>query len=287
MNLTEEVSYQLGDQTLRGIAWGDEQAPLLLCLHGWLDNAASFVPLADYLTDYRVIAIDWPGHGFSSHRSIDAHYHFIDYVYDLVKLFELNGWRNIDIVGHSMGGMIATAFAAAFPENIRSLTLLDSIGFISGKEEQTTRQLREGMLSRLSSASKRKRLHPSIASAVEARMAVSDLTKENAALIVKRGVIKTDDGFTWSADPRLRMTSPYRLTLAQAKQFIADLKMPVQLIYGDKGLEMVTTGINEFGPLFKNIVLKKLSGGHHIHMEQPEQTATEISTFIRTNPCNN
>ena len=287
MQVAEEVTYQLGEQTLRGIAWGDEQAPLLLCLHGWLDNAASFIPLSECLNGFRVIAIDWPGHGFSSHRSSDAHYHFVDYVYDLVKLFELNQWHNIDIVAHSMGGMIATAFAAAFPENVHTLTLIDSIGFLSAKEEQTTKQLREGMLSRLHSAAKRKSLHPNMVSAVNARMAVSDLTQENAELIVKRGVVNSEHGYTWSSDSRLRMTSPYRLTFAQAKQFIADVSMPVQLIYGNKGLEMVASGIKSFGPLFKNLSLKELSGGHHIHMEQPIKIAEEISTFIQSNPCNN
>ena len=257
-----------------------------MCLHGWLDNAASFLPLMPYLKGKRVIAIDWTGHGLSSHRSPDAHYHFIDYVYDLLLLFESNQWQPIDIVAHSMGGMISSAFSAAFPEKVKSLTLLDSIGFISSEAEESTEHLRKGMLSRLKnnaqllSSSKKKKLHPSIDSAINARVQVSDLKFEQAKLLVERGTIERDNGFIWRSDSRLRNTSPYRLTLAQAKQFIQDIKTPVQLIYGDKGLSFVQSGLKEFAPLFHDFSSHKVLGGHHFHMEDPELTSRQILEFI-------
>lgn len=284
---TEELTFNLGDMTLRGIAWGKAEDEIILCLHGWLDNAASFSPIAPFFNNKRVIAIDWPGHGFSAHRSQDAHYHFIDYVHDLLKLFELNQWQCIDVVGHSMGGMIASAFTAAFPERIKTLSLIDSIGFISAPEQNSTQQLRQGMLSRLANSSKKKVIHAQLSSAVNARVAVSDLSYDNAELIVKRGVVKQLDGYTWSSDSRLRMTSPYRLTLTQAQQYICDISKPVLLVYGDKGLDMVTLGIKDFGPLFKSLKKIKLVGGHHLHMESPAKVAEEILTFINQNTCNN
>jgi pimeloyl-ACP methyl ester carboxylesterase len=282
----EEINYNLGELTLTGLAFGNKNDELVLCLHGWLDNAASFLPMMPYLKDKRVIAIDWTGHGLSSHRSPDAHYHFIDYVYDLLLLFESNQWQPIDIVAHSMGGMISSAFAAAFPEKVKSLTLLDSIGFISSEAEESTEHLRKGMLSRLKnnaqllSSSKKKKLHPSIYSAINARVQVSDLKFEQAKLLVERGTIEQDNGFIWRSDSRLRNTSPYRLTLAQAKQFIQDIKTPVQLIYGDKGLSFVQSGLTEFAPLFHDFSSHKVLGGHHFHMEDPELTSRQILEFI-------
>jgi len=133
----EELSYQLDDLTLAALACGDKNHQPVLCLHGYLDNAASFVPLMqqisqenELLSNRRIIALDWPGHGHSDHRSIGANYHFFDYVSDLLALFSHNNWQSIDIVAHSMGAMIASAFAAAFPEKVKSLTLIDSFGFI-------------------------------------------------------------------------------------------------------------------------------------------------------------
>ncbi|GAA6205313.1 MULTISPECIES: alpha/beta hydrolase [Thalassotalea] len=276
----EDIRYSMPEIELRGLKKGHKCQPILLCLHGWLDNAASFVPLMTELNDYQIIAIDWPGHGHSAHRSQDAHYHFIDYVYDLVLLFEFNQWQSVDIVAHSMGGMIASAFAAAFPEKVKSLTLIDSIGFISAKSAETTQQLRKGMLSRLKLKSKRKPLHGDLESAITARRSVSDLSYQDAKLIVERGCITLDKGITWRSDSRLRNTSPYRLTFSQAKQFIQDITTPVQLIYGDKGIELVELGLEHFAPLFKCFTAHKLTGGHHIHMEQAKKTAVFIESFI-------
>ncbi len=277
--------------SLHGLSTGvaEKKDNIVLCLHGWLDNAASFLPLMPYLqqnlADKHIVAIDWSGHGNSSHKSLDAHYHFIDWVYDLLQLFEFNEWQYIDIVAHSMGGMVASAFAAAFPEKVKSLTLIDSIGFLSAKAEQTTQQLHDGMLSRLKSSTKKlknqqKKFHPSLESAVKARVAVSDLKYEQAQVLVERGLLKEPQGFSWRSDIRLRNTSPYRLTLKQSQQLVRDIKCPVQLIYGSTGMDMVNSGIEHFGPLFKQLSSYELAGGHHVHMEQPEKTAELVKYFL-------
>lgn len=53
----------------------------ILCLHGWLDNAASFNRLAPLLLDseqehqkkpMEILALDFPGHGLSGHKSVDG-----------------------------------------------------------------------------------------------------------------------------------------------------------------------------------------------------------------------
>ena len=290
----KEINYTFEAMSLQGLVCGNEEREdnIVLCLHGWLDNAASFLPLMPYLEqnlpDKNIIAIDWPGHGNSSHKSLDAHYHFIDWVYDLLQLFELNHWQKVDIVAHSMGGMVASAFAAAFPEKVKSLTLIDSIGLISSEEDQTTKQLRDGMLSRFKrkmisnqqSGVKKNNYHASVDSAVKARVNVSDLNYDQAKLIVERGIVKEVEGYRWRSDVRLRNTSPYRLTLKQAQQFIRDIKCPVQLIYGSDGMDMVTSGIKIFGSLFEQFSSVELVGGHHVHMEKPQEAAELIKNFL-------
>ncbi|AZQ84051.1 alpha/beta hydrolase [Colwellia sp. Arc7-635] len=279
------IEFNVNGQTISGISQGNVEGPILLCLHGWLDNAASFQPLmpyfSNYLADHHVIAIDWAGHGLSSHRSQDAHYHFLDWVYDLMCLFRSQHWQAVDIVAHSMGAMIASAFTSAFPEHVKSLTLIDSIGLLTSEPEGSTEQLRKGLLSRLTRDIKPKNKHASIESAVAARVSVSDLSTENAALIVNRGIEQTPSGFIWRSDHRLRAISPYRFTMAQAQQLISNINTAVQLLYGSKGMEMVTAGLQNFGPLFKNLTVQKLNGGHHVHMEQAEQCVKLIGEFIK------
>ena len=278
----QEVEYSIGKVKLAGLVNRSFKKPTLLCLHGWLDNAASFIPLMNHMNKHDMIAIDWPGHGYSSHRSSDAHYHFIDYVYDLLLLFDNNQWDHVNIVAHSMGGMIASAFAAAFPERIRTLNLIDSIGFISADEQQSTKQLRVGMLSRLKCQSKRKTYHKSIDAAIQARMQVSDLNYDNAKLIIERGLESKTKGFTWRADPRLRNVSPYRLSFKQAIQYIKDIKTPTQLIYGKDGIELIEKGLKHYAPLFKTFLSHELEGGHHLHMENVGLVAMHIEDFIKS-----
>ena len=61
------VELATGAGTLRGLRWGSTGDAPILALHGWLDNAASFVRLAPLLADADVVAIDLPGHGYSDH----------------------------------------------------------------------------------------------------------------------------------------------------------------------------------------------------------------------------
>jgi pimeloyl-ACP methyl ester carboxylesterase len=298
----EELSYQLGDLTLAAVACGNKHHQPVLCLHGYLDNAASFLPLmqeivqpisqkSDLLLNRRIIALDWPGHGYSDHRSVGAHYHFFDYVSDLVALFELNNWQKIDIVAHSMGAMIASAFAAAFPEKVKSLTLIDSFGFICTQPEQTTHQLRKGILSRVKTVKSSRSFTEE--TAVKARLNVSDLKYKDAKLIVQRSLIAVESSlsdnvsvndsntlYRWRSDPRLRTLSPYRLSLAQAQQLFGDIKCPLQLIYGDEGMTMVTSGLEHFSSRVNNLTTTKLAGGHHVHMEKTKELSPLLSHFF-------
>ncbi|MEH6452882.1 MAG: alpha/beta hydrolase [Psychromonas sp.] len=285
---TQKVTYQLGNLTLAGISCGDRQDNIVLCLHGWLDNAASFEPLFPYFNDKHIIAIDLFGHGLSSHRSQDANYHFIDWIDDLLHLFTHNKWSSIDIIGHSMGGMVASAFAAAFPEKVESLTLIDSIGFICTDKTQTTAQLRRGLLSRLRTkqltAKKTKtKGYTTLDAAINARMMASDLSFEQAGRLVRRGTVQQDALYVWRVDNRVKAISPYRLSPEQAQQLIADINCPVLLIYGTSGLDLVSTGLKQFAPLFKNLQIAELSGGHHVHMQKPAQTVALINQFIDNN----
>jgi pimeloyl-ACP methyl ester carboxylesterase len=275
-----EVRFELPHLTLAGFSNGHVGKPVLLALHGWLDNAGSFELMLPYLDNYHVIAVDMPGHGLSSHRSPDAHYHFVDWVWDISVLIEQQQWRAITIVGHSMGGLIATVAAAVLPDGIARMVLIDAFGLITTQPQQACEQLRQAIRSRSALSLKRKPVHPSIESAMQARVLAGDLKEKEAAVLLTRGLEERADGFVWRSDQRLRTASAMRFSFEQATSFIANISCPVLLIEGRRGAQMIKTNKEMFQGHYADLRCKQMDGGHHCHMEYPQIAAQLVTDFI-------
>lgn len=99
---------------------GDEGMPLIF-LHGIGGDAESWRPQLDgFAGNYRAIAWDMPGYGDSAPLEEMTFPALIDAVSVLLDRLSVT---RAHLVGHSLGGMIAQAFALAHPERLRSLTL--------------------------------------------------------------------------------------------------------------------------------------------------------------------
>lgn len=285
--MIRDISFTLAQGKISGITLGNPKAPVVLCLHGWLDNCASFLPFFNSLIEqeskllrqYQFVAIDWPGHGQSDHRSKDAHYHFIDWCYDLLQLLDVNQWQQVSIIGHSMGGMAATLFTSAFNDKVDQLILIEAIGLLT-QSENPSEQLRKGMLSRLQLKNKQATVHKNIDAAVKARMNVSDLADCDAKLLVERGLHTVKGGVTWCSDARLRNVSPQRFSLKQAIQVVANLHCPVTLVLGENGFDMVQTGVKVFAEHISNYQQFTIQGGHHPHMESSLDLITIVEKTL-------
>lgn len=277
----QEIEYKLANITLRGLAFGDPQKPMILALHGWLDNAASFIPLAEYLSDYYVLAVDLTGHGLSDHRSPDSHYHLMDFVYDVHELVESQGWQNFILLGHSMGGIIGSIYTSCFPEKVSRYISIESFGPISKEPESSPQQLRESIESRLE-AGKSEGKHPtSLDTTILARTKAGDLELESATMLVNRNVERVEDGFRFRTDRRLRTISSLRVTPSQAEAFMRGISCPTLMIHGDTGYEMMKKILHERLTWVGNLSSAECEGGHHLHMDNPQAVASEIINFLK------
>lgn len=124
--------------------WGNPDKPTILALHGWLDNANSFAPLAPYLeNDFNFVAVDLPGHGHSSHLPKGCHYHFFDGIFIVIELINALKLDKVHLLGHSMGACLASLVGGVVPERFLSLCLIEGLGPFSHPAETACQQLRE------------------------------------------------------------------------------------------------------------------------------------------------
>jgi len=107
--------------------WGNLSAPPILCVHGYTSSAQAFNALARRLRDrHHVVAPDVRGHGESGWSPSGA-YQYENQVGDLAALVDKLGLARFTLVGTSMGGIIAMAYAGAHPDRLARL-LINDIG---------------------------------------------------------------------------------------------------------------------------------------------------------------
>jgi pimeloyl-ACP methyl ester carboxylesterase len=123
---------QSGDLHLRYVDVGTGEPPLLF-IHGGSCDYAHFAPQVEYFRKtHRVVAYDQRGHGESAKCG----------TYTVGALAEDARWLCDElslvspvIIGHSLGGSVAIAVGAAYPELAAGLVLLDSAGFGRNPEQ--------------------------------------------------------------------------------------------------------------------------------------------------------
>ncbi|MCX7056874.1 MAG: alpha/beta hydrolase [Proteobacteria bacterium] len=113
--------------TLGYVDIGPRTGRPVVLIHGYTDNARDWVPLLPYLDkSIRTILVDIRGHGLSSKP--ECCYTRIDFAYDIRLLLDRLDIRDADIVGHSLGSLIAQTFAEYWPERTHRLVLVSSTG---------------------------------------------------------------------------------------------------------------------------------------------------------------
>lgn len=292
----KEVNWSLKDIELAGLHWpaqlGAADACPVLMLHGWLDNCLTFDRLAPALAASRdVYGIDMAGHGHSGHRPSGQSYLLMDYVADLAELIDrhfVDGGGGIDgadaqvdLVGHSLGGIVCVLYAAAFPEHVRSLVMIDSLGPISRSPTDTIPQLRKAIKKRLAGSGKAV-VYPDTATAGKAREGgLSPLSTEAAMTLIPRNMKAVEGGYVWRTDSRLRHPSPIMLGESQVLASLGKLTTRALFIRAEQGLLAQREGWQPRLEAIPHLETVTVAGGHHCHLDGDVEPVTRaIRAFI-------
>lgn len=276
-----EMAFDVALGRITGLRSGTPNGTKVLALHGWLDNAASFLPLAAQLPQLDLVMLDLPGHGRSAHLPPGADYNLMVTINAVLEVADQLGWEEFSVLGHSMGAGIGSVLAASLPQRVQRLVAIEALGALAEASERTVQRLRDGLAAARALPSKQLRVFPDLAAPVRARMQANQLSEASARLLVERGVAPVEGGFVWSSDPRLTLPALQRMTEAQVRQLIAGIECPVRVIFADPPQTYLPEPLrSDRAALLPQGELVVLPGIHHLHMEAPIEVAHAIGGFF-------
>ncbi len=255
----------------------------VLCTHGWLDNANSYVPMMPYLPDMDLVAIDLPGHGHSSHQS--GHYSALDAAVQCLDVATALDWDTFHVIGHSLGGSLALMMAVAAPNRVLSTTSIESAGPLSGEPIKFAERLQKAADDRAHPKRFLSRTFKTRDEAIESRLKAAKMQRVSAELIIRRQLIETDTGFIWRFDPSLRNASLAYHDEAHIEEGLAAIQCPTHVVVASDGyIKNRDETASRLGRI-SNLEITELPGFHHLHMDTPEPVAAAINRFLGTQPA--
>jgi len=267
--------------------WGDERAPKLFMLHGWMDVSASFQFLVDALRgNWRVIAPDWRGFGLSEWAKHDS-YWFPDYFADLDRLLEhFQPDSPATLVGHSMGGNVAAMYAGIRPERVASLVNLEGLGLTGTRAEKAPERYAR-WLAELREKPAFRDYENFEALAERLRGNNSRLSAERASFLAQHwGRSKPDGRVELASDPAHKLVNPLLYRLEEAEACWRKVAAPVLWVVGaeSKAAEFLKLSPQDLAArkaCFQRLTERVVpEAGHMLHHDQPERLAAVIEEFL-------
>ena len=267
--------------------WGEADRPRLFMLHGWMDVSASFQFLVDALrSDWQVIAPDWRGYGLSDWGPADC-YWFPDYMGDLDRLLaHFEPARPATLIGHSMGGNIASLYAGVRPERVARLVNLEGFGMARSLPQKAPARYAK-WLAQLGDkpgfrdyadfaelAARMRRSNPRLSEA-RAEYLAQHWGRRNAAGRVEL-----------RSDPAHKLINPTAYQLDEAMACWRRVSAPVLWIEGAESetierMRMHAVDTAERKACFRDLSAHSIAAaGHMLHHDQPERLAELIEAFL-------
>jgi pimeloyl-ACP methyl ester carboxylesterase len=272
---------------LHYVDWGNPSAPTLLLVHGGKDHCRSWDWVAEQLSkDWHVIAPDLRGHG-DSDWTPDGNYTQFSFVYDIAQLVHQLQLDTLTIVAHSMGGMICSRYAGLYPQKVKSLVLIEGLGYSPKMlAEQNAKPRHERLVNwieqkRDASGRHIKRYQTLDEAYQRMKTANSFLTEEQARHLTIHGSSQNEDGsYSWKFDNYLNISTGIDIPDAELRALWERITCPTLLLYGK---DSWASSPAKDGRLkhFNNATFKEYeNAGHWLHHDQFERLMQDLNEFL-------
>lgn len=245
-------------------AKGTGSLPTIVVLHGISASATGFAAIMMRLRSQakRVIVPDFPGHGLSPEPSVRLTFDALTGAM-IGALDDLLGDEEYALVGNSLGGVVALAYAVKRPEKCRGVVLLSPAGAQSSTEEWDALMAAFGMKTRADALRFMARIYHRVP------LAAHLIAHELPAAVQRRGVqdlfgsVSRDD--VVPAEELTKLTMPILLAWGASERLLPDS----HLAWWQKHLPA-------------HAVVERPEGwGHCPHFDQPGRVADRVARFLR------
>jgi pimeloyl-ACP methyl ester carboxylesterase len=267
--------------------WPQEGASNIVLLHGWMDVSASFQFLVDALRgEWDVYAPDWRGYGLTQWGRSDS-YWFPDYIADLEKLLDAFGLPSVNLVGHSLGGNVASMYAGIRPQRVAKLVNLEGFGLAATRSEQAPRRYAR-WLDELRDPPRLRPYKDFGELAQRLRQNNARLTLERAEFLARHwGRDAGKEGVVLRGDPAHKIVNPVLYRYEEVRACWQQVSAPVLWVDAAESDTLKRLGLNAAQHAERRSAFSNLSyvsvrdAGHMLHHDQPEALAGLIEEFLR------
>jgi pimeloyl-ACP methyl ester carboxylesterase len=267
--------------------WGNPDAPPLVLVHGGRDHARNWDWVAERLRDrWHIIAPDLRGHG-DSQWSNDGSYAMPGYICDLAELVHQLDLAPVTLIGHSLGGNIATRYAGIFPMQVKRLVSIEGLGLSpKAMTERLARPLAERMRLWVEVQRGLPRRVPRRYKSIEdatARMHAANqhLSHEQARHLTRHGVNQNEDGTcSWKFDPHLHVFPPVDIAPEEVERLWANVACPTLLVYGKQSWASNPLEDGRARHFKDARVVMVENAGHWVHHDQTDFFVKVVREFL-------
>ncbi|WP_017187431.1 2-succinyl-6-hydroxy-2,4-cyclohexadiene-1-carboxylate synthase [Alkalibacillus haloalkaliphilus] len=245
-----------------------EGEPLVL-LHGFTGASTTWSEVVEYLSEYKIVLVDLPGHGQTEVNQLTDMRQACD---ELNQLFLKMGLTHFNLLGYSMGGRTSLVYTSMFPETVKRLILVGSSPGLR-KEARTQRQEQDEKLAKYI-------LESGIESFVDYWESIPLFNTQLTLSLEKRNEIRQERLSQHAEGLALSLRTMGTGHQPNLWPELVKINQPVLLIVGEFDEKFVK--INE--EMVKSLPNAKMDivdeTGHAVHVESPRIFGKIVSRFL-------
>ncbi|AIS62905.1 2-succinyl-6-hydroxy-2,4-cyclohexadiene-1-carboxylate synthase [Listeria ivanovii] len=254
-----------------------EEKPVLLMLHGFTGTSGTYHDAIKSLKErYNIVVPDLLGHGRTANPDLQERYSMGHTCEDLAEILRQLEIQQCFVLGYSMGGRVATGFAASHPEKVQGLILISSSPGLLHEADREKRMLADNQL----------------ADRIEQNgiQAFVDYWENLPLFASQRNLpnhmkVKIRDERLAQKPLGLAMSLRGIGTGKQASYWdhLGNFTFPVLLITGklDMKFENTAQEMLQYLPNATHVTIKQ--AGHAVYLEQPTTFLSQINNWLEVN----